>query len=500
MKSLDWKSDRAVPYFVLLVCAVLSVLLYWQGFTASASIFTVPQSTSFFSNYLKTTRPFALVQSILTFVALGGLYYLGWKAVKKAAGGWAWALVLGSSLCFGIVLLFMYPFGASDIFDYIFRGRILGVYGANPFIQVPRDFSKDLFYCCIAWKKSPSSYGPLWELLAGETASLAGGNMLANLIAFKLLVAGFWAGTLAVAALMLRGSSFHNKLSLFYLLAWNPVILYECWGNGHNDIVMIFWVVLAGFAIQRKHYTISILALIAGGMIKYLPLLLLPAAGLVALRNLPGWRQRLRWMLMTGLLCAGFMFLLFGPFWNGWATFSVERKAQLYSTSIPAVIYQFVRPDSGNLPAAGLVSVLAAGITLLYTAVQSTHAWEKPGSEHSGCPCPEWESFIQISCNILLFYLLVTCMWVQQWYMVWVLCLLPFLKPRKRTLLILMGFAFLSKQFIVGPLIYWQTRWPKQPWLEVCVTLGVMSVPWLLTLFLTKSPDENVFTPKSEIP
>ncbi|HEX9012223.1 MAG TPA: hypothetical protein VF813_01860, partial [Anaerolineaceae bacterium] len=190
---------------------------------------------------------------ILSFIALGVLYYMGWKAAHYARGWLAWAVVLAGGLAFGLALLFMYPFGAADIADNILHARIFVVYNGNPFINLIHSFPKDPFFVYTAWKDAPSAYGPLWELAAGLATKLAGNGIEANLIAFKALPGLFYLLSLPVAALMLRRVTARPALPALLLLAWNPLVLYEVWGNGHNDIMMAFFILLAGWMVLEKH-------------------------------------------------------------------------------------------------------------------------------------------------------------------------------------------------------------------------------------------------------
>ena len=80
--------------------------------------------------------------------------------------------MLGGALASATILLFLFPFGAADIFDNIMHGRILGVYGGNPFHDVIGQFDQDRLVAYTAWRLAPSAYGPAWELLAGGTAWL----------------------------------------------------------------------------------------------------------------------------------------------------------------------------------------------------------------------------------------------------------------------------------------------------------------------------------------
>ena len=239
---------------------------------------------------ISQTNPFARWELFWAFLGLGVLYWLGWRAAQRTNSKAAWIIVVAGFLLFSLLLLCIFPFGAAHFFDNIMHGRILGVHGANPFYALANQFPADPFLPYVAWKKSPSAYGPGWELLAGITARLAGDGIIANILAFKLLAGIFLLASTLVVAAILRAVAPERALAGVVLLAWNPVILYETFGNGHNDIAMIFWVLLAAWLLLKRAYTAACVALVMGALFKFIPLLMLPAAGLIALRDLPTWR------------------------------------------------------------------------------------------------------------------------------------------------------------------------------------------------------------------
>jgi hypothetical protein len=75
------------------------------------------------------------------------------------------------------------PAGEShDIFDYIFRGRMMTEYQSNPLAEVPAEFDLSTPYArYVAWRKHVDTYGPYGNLqcCCGVTAVrqrwLAGG-------------------------------------------------------------------------------------------------------------------------------------------------------------------------------------------------------------------------------------------------------------------------------------------------------------------------------------
>src|SRR5262249_40950080 len=146
--------------------------------------------------------------------------------------------------------------------------------------------------------------------------------------------------SVAVVVLYLRRIAPERALAGALLLGWNPVVLYETWGNGHNDVAMIFWVLLAAVLINRKRYTLGSLSLVAGALIKFIPVLLIPAAMLIGYRNLEKSSSRVGFIFGTSVGALLITILAYLPFWNGLASFSMGRRMQMFTTSIPAVIYR----------------------------------------------------------------------------------------------------------------------------------------------------------------
>jgi hypothetical protein len=130
-----------------------------------------------------------------------------------------------------------------------------------------------------------------------------------------------------------------------------------------------------------------------------------------------------------------------------------------------------------------------ASLTALFVLWQS---W-RTRADHS------WLNFIQAGFNILIFYLLVTCMWFQQWYAIWPLAIAALLPPgHAPRLAVLFSYAAMSKHLIFGPLLFWPRPRPTRAELELVFGPAVLILPWLyglLTLWLirqAKPKDDNV--------
>jgi hypothetical protein len=419
------------------------------------------------------------VRLVLAFIGAWVLYWLGYRISFKVQKRSGWIIVILGMLAMMAVFLFVAPFDAADIYDNIMHGRILGVYGANPFQSLIANYPNDPFYGYPAWKNAVSAYGPLWESLAGLTARIAGDHIIANVLAFKILPGIFYLGSVVLVVLYLKREAPEYALSGAYLLGWNPMLLYETWGNGHNDIAMAFWFLAAAWFIARRRYTLAILSLLAGALIKFIPILLVPAVLLIGWRSLESFRARFIFLAKTAVISLFITVALYYPFWNGFAAFSLGRRMQMFATSIPAVIFRFLTPAIGLNESARFVSLVALGLLAVFVLIQSFRVdLENPA-----------RGFIQITFNILVFYLMVTCLWFQQWYSVWLLCLVPLLSEQSRRFALLFGFWIISKQLIFGPhfvpIIYFKPQTGIR--LEPIYVLTVFGVPWLYALWMLVS-------------
>jgi rSAM/selenodomain-associated transferase 1 len=350
----------------------------------------------------------------------------------------------------------------------------LGVHGANPFEQTPSEFKTDPFYRYAAWRHNTSAYGPGWEILAGAAARLAGDSVITNVLVFKSLAGVFLLASIAVVTAVLRRVAPERALAGIVLLAWNPVILYETFGQGHNDMAMVFWILAAIMTLLYRRYALTTVTLVTGALFKFIPLLMLPAATLITLRDLPHTRARLRFVLVAFGVATLLVVLAYSPFWHGRDTLDIERRQELFTTSLPATGFVFFTEQLGEENAARFISRLAAGMTALFALVQGIVAWRNR----------TWLAFPRAAFYILMFYLLLTCLWFQSWYAIWPLGIAALLPPGHGARLgALFGYAVLSKPLIFGPMWLWIRPLPSQFWREVRLGLAVLALPWLYTLF-----------------
>ena len=474
MKRKIFDSARKLnnPLVGLGAAVIFSLLIYWFVFVRMANLLDLYQQPLISLVTISANIPIARWILVAAFLALAGLNWLGWHSAMKAQGKAAWSIVVGGFVLFVIVLLFLYPFDAADIFDNIVHGRIISIYNANPFIKIGSDFKTDLFYPYMGWKFTPSEYGPVWELMAAFITYIAGNGIIANVFAFKLLNGIFMGGSAVCLFFILKQYMPERTLANVLLFIWNPIVLYETIGNGHNDIVIVFFIMAAAWAMVRQKYVLSILALVVGTLVKFVPVLLLPLVVVIAWRELPGLRSRLRFLFTAGFISLILILLAYAPFWQGIQILGIARRQTLFTTSIASMAYYLLRTSLGAVPTGALLTKITGGVTLIFVLWQCYLAWH----DHS------WMSFQKAAFNILMFYMFVSIMWFHNWYTIWPLGLALILPSEMSMQALFVCLACMSKPLLIEPLLLWKPPFEQEPWLEIKLSIGVLSVPWLYIL------------------
>ncbi len=415
------------------------------------------------------------------------LYALGYIMLNRSIGGttslyhrWSLGIIVAGGVAFCLILLPMYPVDASDIYDYIMRGRMSYLYHLNPLKDVPEQVSSDMFYRFASWRRTPSAYGPAWELIAhGLTAISADSTRNTQVTVYKLFNVVGYGVTILFIGLTLQRIVPRRLILGLYIFAWNPLVLYMTVGTGHNDAVMTATVAIAIYCMTRKWFVAATFAATLGTLIKFIPALLLPIIALVALRQL-GLVRWLRYAAMSAVICGGISALLYAPYWFGIETLRTDRRAIMYTGSVTAVARQWLMPyldDTTNLSTSAQItrntSQFLANSTLILFGmffVLQLFALRKRYDTMTA---------IRIFARIITFYLLVVSLWFHAWYVVWLIALVALLEdtPTRRLALVFSYLvtwqAFLYNYFTI------QTQGEiRHPWVDLVPVAIYMGYAW----------------------
>jgi alpha-1,6-mannosyltransferase len=189
-------------------------------------------------------------------------------------------LAIAFPVAFNAAFLLAPPTLSSDLLSYISHGYIETTLHANPLVEpisVVADTPLGPRLAEYGWRPvhGPSPYGPAWTRVEGAAVRWFDG-IRTQMVVLKLLVVAASLGTALLIWLIL--GHVRPELRVLGTLAylWNPMIVTELAGDGHNDAVMVFFVLLGLLLTIRRRSVGGIVATSLGGLTKYVPALFLP--------------------------------------------------------------------------------------------------------------------------------------------------------------------------------------------------------------------------------
>ncbi len=313
---------------------------------------------------------------------------------------------------FILLFLFIPPFQSRDIFSYAFHARAMSVYHANPYILVPAAERADVFYPLIGWKYNASVYGPVFNVFSLAVVKAAGGNVASNVLGFKMMATLFFTGSLPIVFWLTKKVSPGRENLALAACAWCPLLVFHLVGGGHNDAVMVFFV-LAGFLLySRARPTWGLVLVVLAAMVKL-------SAGLVLLPYLVLYIRKRKGRLLPRLASAGAIVvllpaLMYLPFWGGPKMFESTLKMNkiVSFSSVPRLLAIELQ---GLLAHAGMGavraetvanSVMRASFTLLFIAV----------AIYLLTRVKDYRSMVSVSAG-LVFAWFLTSSYVLPWYL-----------------------------------------------------------------------------------
>lgn len=224
---------------------------------------------SFYTGFYFTYRNLATLIYVLFISLFFGFYILFLYKIKRKIINISETKLL---IVVTVVILFVtYPAILShDIFNYTTTAKVLYYYKENPYIVMPIEFVNEPFLLYTHAANKIALYGPSWLALTYFPHLFGFGNLLLTIINFKLINVMFF---LATIYLIWKISKNIFSVSLFAL---NPLVLIETLVSNHNDIIMMFFALLACFYIFKRKIFFAFICLFLSILIKYSTVFLLP--------------------------------------------------------------------------------------------------------------------------------------------------------------------------------------------------------------------------------
>jgi hypothetical protein len=381
-------------------------------------------------------------------------------------------LVIAIGVLSALTLLPMYPVFSLDIFYYMAADRIWSVYHENPFVVPPLQAAHDPFFPYTSWGHYTLPYGPLWPWISAATSAFGAGQIGPTLLAFKALGVLGYVVCLPVVSWAVAGLRPERRLVGTCIFAWNPLVLLELAGGGHNDAIALIPAALALGLWARRASIGTALAITLSFAVKATILVLAPALlwasfrRAVVARSLPLW-------LVTHVLPAGLLLALaWLPFWSDRSADGLARESGQYYQSLTAVLMAPI-PGAGREVALKVIQIALFGVFGLYFLTQTRDlSTESPRG-------------LRAAWRLLVLYFAIVAPFYAAWYMIWPTLLAAVLAERRTTLLssllCLGGLATYVVQFVVRPLTVPALGWAQINGLAVLVAYGPFLIGWWLT-------------------
>jgi hypothetical protein len=299
---------------------------------------------------------------------------------------------VGAAVVASVALLTLAPpFSLTDTFNYLHYGRMLPLYGLNPYTSLPIQASVDPAYAYSTWHHLHSPYGPLFTLFTEALAPLS----LPTAYWVLKIVIGLAALGVAVLTALLARTYGRDPARAVAFVSLNPLVLIYGVGGVHNDV--LFMVLLLGGAllIARRRELSGGAALACAAAIKL-------SAGL-AIPILWAASQR-RWRTAIGVAVGGVaMLVMVRLAFGGHLPDDATQQKLVASLSLPNLVG--LAAGQGGLSAQvrgelDVVLVLVSLGLILWT-------WRTR----------EWLT----ACAWAMVLLIVTLGWAMPWYVLWVL-------------------------------------------------------------------------------
>ncbi len=284
----------------------------------------------------------------VTFIALALTYLLTIRSMMREQDTretdvrWLY-LLLGGAAIFGCTLLLQPMLFSDNVFTYIFSGRILAIYHADPLNNAPIQFPLDPFlrWIGVAERNSPNIYGPLWLYISSALAGIKASQVV-TLLLFKGLALLSHLLNCILVWLILGKIAPRRKLLGTLLYAWNPLAIIELAGNGHNEGLLLSLFLLAmlvhiwGASRWRE---VAVMVLLGCAVsINLVALLIAPMYAWFVVRDTSNPFRAIWGMCWRMAVVLAITLLMYFPFWRGASTFfaimSIIDIQQVVNSSI----------------------------------------------------------------------------------------------------------------------------------------------------------------------
>ena len=372
--------------------------------------------------------------------------------------------VIAAAVAFAFTLFFLYPIFAIDMLMYGVRTRLWLFHGANPFLVAPVRFPTDPWVKLTGeWITATSGYSPLWEIVALIPGWIAGPNrFLLHLWGLKVIALAAYLFDVWILFRLVRALYPDDVAARLMYFAWNPLVLLELVGNGHNDGLMMAFVLSAVWLVVRGYDLAAHVALAGGVLIKVTPVFLWPLLWLWGVARRHTWAERARYTACVALVVLATL-LVFAIFlWPDPTPWQALRESDV-SSRCPQTLF-ILLAMAANVPHAYARVQLAFRVVFVlgYVGLLGWFWRSLRGQEGvQGDERARFHILIHAWLAVLVLLVLIFASNWRPWYTTWLLALAA-LSPSP----VWMGGVYvLSFTASTGDVYWTNLRWQFRPYL-----------------------------------
>jgi hypothetical protein len=220
---------------------------------------------------------------------------------------------------FAIVMGFAVPVLVPDFWLSFAWGRTLW-WGGNPYYAVPPQAVSGLPFDPPMMRMT---YGPLWALISWLITKATAASVFWSTVAFKGLLVTAWCFLLRIVAALVKDRTVREQSAALLVVGWLPLGPVQIAGEGHNDVLMLVFILLWLLCLERGRPWLATTALALSVGVKYVsaPLFLLDFLFLAPTARTSSWRERVQAYAPRGLLALAIWVIVFAPFFESFAFF-----------------------------------------------------------------------------------------------------------------------------------------------------------------------------------
>ncbi|HET7105788.1 MAG TPA: glycosyltransferase 87 family protein [Candidatus Acidoferrum sp.] len=405
--------------------------------------------------YLRMHSLYYLKNHAIAFMVLAlgaGIVYLialyGFEQTRASRA--SFILLIFAAVVFRATLWPMLPTLSDDLQRYRWDAKVQANC-FNPYEIAPRDprlaYLRDHEYEIMPGRETPTIYPPATELVLRATWKLFPGPT-----AFKVPFAVADVLVVFLLAWIFRGEK--DRAFRVAVYAWNPLVIVEFAGSGHNDVLALLGIV-CGLALLKKRPALASSSIALAAMAKVFPAVLLPAW----IRR-AGWPEKRSGWRAAGLAAAAGALVLL-PYWSALGAFRAnlayyEATWKNYHASLYTLI-DWLTGGGTRIPAlAGAAAIWGLALWL---------AWKRAE--------PARAAYLLIGTSLAF--------WPNgyPWYFTWIVPLLCFF-PNPAWLLLTV-LQFLSYNVLIGYGILGQFKFDSlMQWLVYAPFYALLVGGWIL--------------------